>query len=190
MRIVAGLHKGRRLEAPPGLTARPTADRVRQALFDILCHTDLVEMDGAVVVDCFAGSGALGLEALSRGAAHASFLELHPQSMAAIHANIKALGEEARAKVIRADAARPPPASRPCTLAFLDPPYHSGLAVPCLEGLAGRGWLAGNALVVVEIAADEDFPPPAGFEPIEQRDRGAARLVFLVWTGKPAPTSL
>ncbi|CAA7622759.1 16S rRNA (guanine(966)-N(2))-methyltransferase RsmD [Magnetospirillum sp. SS-4] len=179
MRIVAGLHKGRRLEAPPGLTARPTADRVRQALFDILCHTDLVEMEDAVVVDCFAGSGALGLEALSRGAAHASFIELHPRSMAAIHANIRALGEDARARVIHADAARPPPASRPCTLAFLDPPYHSGLAVSCLEGLAARGWLADGALAVVEIAADEEIAAPAGFAVADRRDRGAARLVFL-----------
>jgi 16S rRNA (guanine966-N2)-methyltransferase len=181
MRIVAGRHKGRRLEAPPGLTARPTADRVRQPLFDILTHTDLVELDGAVVVDCFAGSGALGLEALSRGAAHASFLELHPQSLAAIYANIKALGEDGRTTVIRADAAKPPAASRPCTLAFLDPPYHSGLAVACLEGLSARNWLAEGALAVVEVAADETFVPPSGFTETDRRDRGAARLVFLVY---------
>lgn len=186
MRIVAGRHKGRRLEAPAGRIARPTADRVRQALFDILAHTDLVELDGAVVVDAFAGSGALGLEALSRGAAHASFLELHPDSLGAIYANIAALKEEGRTKVIRADAAKPPAAPRPCTLAFLDPPYHSGLVAPCLEALAARGWLADQALVVVEIAADETIAPPAGFTAVDDRDRGAARLVFLVH-GSPPP---
>jgi len=183
MRLVAGRHKGRRLTAPPGRIARPTADRVRQALFDILAHTDLVELDGAVVVDAFAGSGALGLEALSRGADRASFLELHPESLAALHANIAALGEESRTKVIRADAARPPAAPAPCTLALLDPPYHSGLAGPCLAGLAARGWLADQALVVVELAADEDFAAPAGFDVVDSRRHGAAKLVFVVFAG-------
>lgn len=181
MRIVAGLHKGRRLEAPTGRDTRPTADRVRQALFDILMHSDLVEMEGARVVDAFAGSGALGLEALSRGAAHASFLELAAQPLAAIYANVKALKVEGEAKVLRADAAKPPAAPHACTLAFLDPPYHSGLAVPCLEGLAAKGWLADGALVVVEVAADEAFAPPAGFDPVDERPRGAARLAFLVY---------
>jgi 16S rRNA (guanine966-N2)-methyltransferase len=181
MRIVAGRHKGRRLEAPSGRDTRPTADRVRQALFDILVHSDLVEMDGARVVDAFAGSGALGLEALSRGAAHACFIESAAAPLGAIYANVKALGAEAETKVVRADAARPPAAPHACTLAFLDPPYHSGLAVPCLEGLAARGWLEDGALAVVEVAADEDFTPPAGFEPVDERPRGAARLVFLVY---------
>lgn len=187
MRLIAGLHKGRRLEAPPGRIARPTADRVRQALFDILAHTDLVDLDGAVVVDAFAGSGALGLEALSRGAAHASFLELDAQSLAAIYANIKALGEENRTKVIRIDATKPPMAPRRCTLAFLDPPYHSGLIEPCLEALAAKNWLADQALVVVEMAEAETLTPPAGFREVDQRDRGAAKLVFLVHAGEQNP---
>ncbi|CUW37411.1 putative Ribosomal RNA small subunit methyltransferase D [Magnetospirillum sp. XM-1] len=181
MRIVAGLHKGRRLEAPSGRDTRPTADRVRQALFDILVHSDLVEMEDARVVDAFAGSGALGLEALSRGAAHACFLELAAQPLAAVYANVKALREEERTKVIRADAAKPPVAPHACTLAFLDPPYHSGLAAPCLEGLAAKGWLEEGALAVVEVAADEAFTPPAGFEIADERPRGAARLVFVVY---------
>ncbi len=181
MRLVAGRHKGRRLTAPPGRIARPTADRVRQALFDILAHTDLVELEGAVVVDAFAGSGALGLEALSRGAAHVSFLELHAESLAAIYANVTALKEDGRTKVIRADATKPPAAPAPCTLALLDPPYHSGLALPCLAGLAAKGWLAKEALVVVELAEDEDFAPPAGFEAVDTRRHGAAKLVFVVY---------
>jgi len=181
MRIVAGLHKGRRLEAPPGRTARPTADRVRQALFDILAHSPRVDLDGARVVDAFAGSGALGLEALSRGAAEVCFIENHPASVAAIAANIGALDQEDRARIIRADATRPPPAPFACTLAFLDPPYHSDLAAPCLEALAAKGWLAAEALVVVEVAADEAFTPPAGFEAVDERRHGAAKLVFLVF---------
>lgn len=181
MRIVAGLHKGRRLEAPAGRDTRPTADRVRQALFDILVHSDLVEVEEARVLDAFAGSGALGLEALSRGAAHACFIELAAQPLAAIYANVKALKEEARTKVIRADAAKPPVAPHACTLAFLDPPYGKGLVNPCLEGLAAKGWLEDGALAVVEVAADEAFAPPSGFDLVEERPRGAARLVFLVW---------
>ncbi|OAN51101.1 16S rRNA (guanine(966)-N(2))-methyltransferase RsmD [Paramagnetospirillum marisnigri] len=181
MRIVAGRHKGRRLEAPDGRVARPTADRVRQALFDILAHSDLVDMEDAVVVDAFAGTGALGLEALSRGAAQASFIELNAASLGALHANIKALGEDGRAKVIRADATKPPAAPQPCTLAFLDPPYHADLVTPCLDGLAARGWLADDALVVVEVAADETVTPPPGFRLADERERGAARLVFLIY---------
>ncbi|MBI3445313.1 MAG: 16S rRNA (guanine(966)-N(2))-methyltransferase RsmD [Magnetospirillum sp.] len=180
MRIVAGRHRGRRLEAPEGSDTRPTADRVRQALFDILMHSDLVEMEGARVVDAFAGSGALGLEALSRGAAHACFLELAARPLAAIYANVKALKVEAETKVIRADATRPPAAPHACTLAFLDPPYGKGLVPPCLDGLAAQGWLADEALVVVEIATGEDFTAPAGFHLADERPRGAAKLVFLI----------
>ena len=144
-----------------------------------------MDLDGAVVVDAFAGSGALGLEALSRGAVQASFLELHPESLAAMYENIKALREEGRTKVIRADAAKPPAASGACTLAFLDPPYNSALVEPCLAGLAARGWLALDALAVVEVAAEEDVILPAGFEAVDQRRHGAAKLVFVVYRGVP-----
>ena len=181
MRVVAGRYRGRRLAAPTGQGTRPTADRVRQTLFDILMHSDLVELEGARVVDAFAGSGALGLEALSRGASHACFLELAAQPLAAIYANIKALKAEAETKVVRADAAKPPAAPHACSLAFLDPPYHGDLVVPCLTGLAAQGWLEDGALVVVEVAADEDFTPPPGFAIADERPRAAARLVFLVY---------
>lgn len=180
MRIVGGAHRGRRLAAPPGHVARPTADRVREALFNILAHSEHVELDGAVVVDCFAGSGALGLEALSRGAATAFFLESHRDSQAALIANIATLGEQARAAIIRADATMPPPAKAACNLALLDAPYHSGLSGPCLSALARQGWLATGALAMVEVAADEIFTPPAGFEPVDERRYGAVKLVFVI----------
>jgi len=179
MRIVGGKHKGRALQAPDGKIARPTADRARQALFNILAHSDLVELDGAVVVDCFAGSGGLGLEALSRGAASVTFVENHPLSIAAIRANLTTLREDA--EIIRADATKLAKAKRACTLALLDAPYHSDLSAPCLTALAAQGWLVDGALAVVEVAAKEDFTPPPGFTLHDQRIYGAARLIFLLF---------
>lgn len=178
MRIVGGKHKGRVLTAPDGRVARPTADRARQALFNILAHSDLVALDGAHVVDCFAGSGALGLEALSRGAAHVSFVESHPDSIKAIRANLAALKENA--DIIRADATKLPLSKAACTLALVDAPYHSNLSAPCLSALVSGGWLADGALVVVEVAAKEEFQPPPGFDLHDQRIYGAARLIFLL----------
>ena len=179
MRIVGGKHKGRSLQAPDGTVARPTADRARQALFNILAHSDLGELDGAVVVDCFAGSGGLGLEALSRGAATVTFVENHPHSIAAIRANLTTLREQA--EIIRADATKLPMTKAACTLALLDAPYHSDLSAACLTALATQGWLADGALAVVEVAAKEDFTPPPGFTMHDQRIYGAARLIFLLF---------
>lgn len=179
MRIIAGSHRGRRLAAPAGRVARPTADRTREALFNILAHSDHVDLEGATVLDAFAGSGALGLEALSRGAARAFFIENHRDSLAALAANIETLGERQRASIVRTDATKPPLAPTACGLILLDAPYHSGLSGPCLEALARQGWLAEGALAVVEIAADEAFIPPPGFACLDERRYGAAKLVFL-----------
>lgn len=181
MRIVGGRNKGRRLTAPDGRIARPTADRAREALFNILAHSAHVELEDAVVVDAFAGSGALGLEALSRGAAHATFLEMHPASLAAIKANVAELKEAERAVILRADATKPPMAKQACTLALVDAPYNLDLSAPCLAGLARQGWLAPGALAVVEVAAKEAFSPPAGFTVVDERTYGAARLVFVTF---------
>ncbi len=181
MRIVGGRHRGRRLRAPAG--ARPTADRLREALFDILTHggfgggASLVR--GAVVVDAFAGSGALGLEALSRGAARLTCMERDPAACAMIGANAEALGEEARVAVLKADATRPPPAPAPCDLVFLDPPYGKGLALPALAALARAGWIAANAVIAVELAARDPFQPPEGFALVDERRYGRARILFL-----------
>lgn len=177
MRIVGGKHKGRPLAAPDGKIARPTADRARESLFNILAHSDWVALDGARVVDCFAGSGALGLEALSRGAGAVTFVENHPASLAAIRANLDTLREQGR--VMRADATRLPPAPAACDLALVDAPYGRELSAPCLASLAAQGWLAQGALAVVEVAAREDFTPPADFVLADQRVYGAARLIFL-----------
>lgn len=179
MRIVGGSHKGRRLTAPDGRGTRPTSDRARESLFNILAHSPLVELEDALVVDAFAGAGGLGLEALSRGAGHVWFLENHAAALAAIRANVSELREDARTTILRADATKPPPATQPCTLALVDAPYDKELSAPCLSALAARGWLAPGALAVVEVAAREILLPPPGFTIEDERTYGAARVVFL-----------
>lgn len=182
MRIIAGHRRGRRLLAPAGAATRPTADRVRQALFDMLWHAPWAgraAVEDARVLDAFAGTGALGLEALSRGAAHASFLETDRAALAALRANIAACGETERCEVLAADALHPPRATAPpCTLVFLDPPYGRGLAGAALAALGAAGWIAPGALVCAEVEAEAGEPPP-GFARLAERAHGAARLLFL-----------
>ena len=183
MRIVGGSQRGRRLVAPPGEAVRPTSDRAREALFNILSHGELaaegVPFADAAVLDAFAGTGALGLEALSRGAADAVFIEQDREALAILRRNIAALGETARCRVIPGDATRPPRAAAECAVVFLDPPYRSGLAAPALTALAATGWLAPQALVAVELAAREEFAAPPGSHILDERVYGAARLILL-----------
>ena len=182
MRIVAGSHRGRRLAAPAGEAVRPTSDRAREALFDILSHGRFAAAGSPFaeqrVLDAFAGTGAFGLEALSRGASAAAFIENGREALAALRRNIASLGEEERAYVVAGDATRPPRPPFACGLALLDPPYRSGLAALALAALADTGWLVEDALVVVEVAAREPLMMPAGFTIIDERQYGAARLVF------------
>lgn len=182
MRIVAGRHKGRKLVPPEGDAIRPTADRARQALFNILGSPAHATDDGPLprgmaVLDAFAGSGALGLEALSRGAARVVFIDRDPAACRLIERNLATLGE--RGAVLRRDATRPGAAPFACGLAFLDPPYGSALAGPALAALCEDGWLAPDALVSVELGRREGFGPPPGFEPVDERAYGAAKLLLL-----------
>lgn len=184
MRIVAGKHRGRRLETPTGRDVRPTSDRTRQSLFNILSHGDWMAdggdaLTGADVLDAFCGTGALALEALSRGAARAALLDMARPSLDMARRNAEMLGEGANCRFILGDAGRPPPAPFAATLAFLDPPYGRDLAPPALSGLSAAGWLAPGALVCVEVADDDAFAPPPGFETLEQRDYSQARIIFL-----------
>ncbi len=183
MRIVGGVHRGRRLLVPPGEAVRPTSDRAREALFNILSHGKLaaegVPFADRPVLDAFAGTGAVGLEALSRGASAAAFIEGNREAIGALRRNIATLDEGDRAQVIAGDATRPVRAAFACAVAFLDPPYRSGLAGPAITALAAAGWLAADALIVAEVAAREEFPPPIGFTLVDERVYGAARLVFL-----------
>jgi 16S rRNA (guanine966-N2)-methyltransferase len=178
MRIIAGRWRGRVLVAPPTLATRPTADRVRQALFDMLLHAPwggraLVEQ--ATVLDAFAGTGAYGLEALSRGARHATFIEQAPAALTSLRANIRALGVDADCRILASDVAAVPQARVGCGLVFLDPPYGQGLVAMALVRLRAMGWIAAGALIVAETGRDETEPHS---EPLAMRAHGAARLTI------------
>jgi 16S rRNA (guanine966-N2)-methyltransferase len=175
MRIVAGIWRGRTLIAPSGSRTRPTADRARQALFDMLLHApwggrDAVE--GALVLDIFAGTGALGLEALSRGAAHATFIENDRAALSVLRANIAALRAD-RLCTVRPDDALAVTTGTACNLVFLDPPYGNDLVQRALVHLRDAGRIAAGALIVAESGWDE---PPFAWPLLAERRHGAARI--------------
>ena len=182
MSIVAGIWRGRALTAPSGGATRPTADRVRQALFDMLLHAPWGGRDritGATVLDAFAGTGALGLEALSRGAAKAHFIERDQAALAALRGNIARL--RAVAAVHEGEATRPPRGVA-CGLVFLDPPYGQGLVELALAALGAAGWIAPGALVVAETERREALAPwgeDRGGEVLAERNHGMARITVL-----------
>ena len=181
MRIVAGRHRGTKLATPEGRDTRPTSDRVRESLFSILeggRYGDPVR--DAVVVDAFAGSGALGLEALSRGARHAVFIEQDPAAASIIAQNIRRVGRGADVTLHRQDATVfRAPAAEPAHLVLMDPPYRSGLAETAMEVLAAAGWIGPETLIVVETAKGEDLSPGERWEVHESRKSGPARLTFV-----------
>lgn len=182
MRIVGGEFSGRNIRSPSGQDVRPTTDRVREALFNILAHSNC-PLENARVVDLFAGSGALGLEALSRGAAYALFVEENAAPRGAIRTNIETLELDHRTRLFRRDARKlgPLPSDlKPFNLAFLDPPYGCGMAEPALEALINGQWLEPSAWVVVEQRADETLETPIGIEETDQRTYGDTQLRFFV----------
>jgi len=183
MRIIAGKHKGRPLTAPKGQNTRPTSDRAREAIFNVLAHAEWAPpLEGARVIDLFAGSGSLGLEALSRGAAFALFVETDNAARGAIRQNIEAMSLFGNSRLHRRSATqlgrRPANLGAAFDFAFLDPPYNKGLVVPALTELADGGWLSQTAAVMVETAADEglDFQ---GWSVVNERVKGAAKVTFL-----------
>jgi len=188
MRIVSGTFKGRRMVTPTGQNVRPTSDRTRESLFNILAHglADWNgELEGASVVDLFCGTGALGLEALSRGATHVTLIDNAEPVLSTVRKN-SSLGIYAarQTTILKMDATMlaPPPraAHAPCAIAFLDPPYGTGWAVPALGSLKARKWLSSGGLAVAEVGADESLDPPLGYTTLETRCYGAAKLVFLI----------
>jgi 16S rRNA (guanine966-N2)-methyltransferase len=188
MRIVSGAFRGRVLKSPPGLDTRPTSDRARQAVFNILEHAPWSEgLHERRVIDLFAGSGALGLEALSRGCACCVFVETGEAARGAIRENVEALGLFGRTRIHRRDATdlgkRPAGDGPPFELAFLDPPYGKGLGELALAGLADGGWLAPGAVVVFERGVAEPDVAAAGYAVLDTRDYGAARVWFLRFEG-------
>ena len=185
LRIIAGAWRGRSIEVPPGKDIRPTSDRVREALFNRLAHAfsdQGFHLHDARVVDVFAGTGALGLEALSRGAAQVVLLDRNPAAVALLKRNVAKLGAEDRATVMNADGSNLPRAATACNLAFLDPPYDQNLVAPALQSLARQGWLAPGALVTVETDESETVTDVPGYTLLDRRAYGRVALTFLSYT--------
>lgn len=189
LRIIAGKHRGRKLTPLSSGNVRPTAGRAREAIFNILAHaafTPRPVYEDAIVLDAFAGSGVLGLEALSRGARFVSFMERDRAARGVLTANVTALAVTRQTAVLTADALRPPLASAPASLIFLDPPYAEDWASLALTALAAAQWLLPEAVAVVELAAKRDFVPPTSFIPLDERRYGAAKIVFLRYSAATA----
>ncbi len=181
MRVVGGRLRSRPLAGPKSDGLRPTADRLREALFNILIHGYGDPVTNARVLDLFAGTGALGIEAISRGAAYALFVDDGVEARALLRDNVEQLGLGGVTRIFRRDATKLGPAHplEPFSLAFLDPPYRKGLAEKALTAAREGGWLTPNALVVVEEAVDAGFIAPAGFTELERRKYDDTEFVFL-----------
>lgn len=184
MRIVGGKFKGRALVTSDGQNTRPTSDRAREAIFNILAHADWAPtLEGARVMDVFAGSGALGFEAMSRGAGFCLFVETDEAARGAIRDNVETFGLFGTTRVHRRDAAqlglRPGSQAEVFDLVFLDPPYRKGLGEKALDGLISGNWLSENAIIVFERAADEDDFVTDVWQKINVKTYGAAQVLFL-----------
>lgn len=186
MRIIGGKFSGRRIIAPKGMTARPTTDRTRESLFNILAARDDVDFEDARIIDLFAGSGALGLEAMSRGGAWCLFVDTDAGARGAIRDNVEALGLFGCTRIHRRSAAslgaKPAGVGPPFSLAFLDPPYRKDLCEPAMQTLREGGWLAPGAVVVVEQAKDEAPPTLPGFHETDRRRYGDTQIGVYVFT--------
>ena len=183
MRIISGKFKGQAIAAPAGRDTRPTSDRARESLFNVLAHASWApDLEGARVIDLFAGSGALGFEAISRGAAFCLFVETESAARGAIRNNIESFQLFGNTRIHRRSATdlgpKPAGVGEPFTLAFMDPPYNKGLVEPCLATLKTGNWLAPDALVVVETEARETFEHP-GFTEVDTREAGKAKITML-----------
>jgi len=181
MRVIGGRLRGRTIAGPSSRDIRPTADRLRESLFNILMHAYDDLFAGARAIDLFAGTGALGIEALSRGASFVLFIDNGAEARALLRQNVEALGLGGVSKIYRRDATalgslHP---HEPFNLAFLDPPYGQGLAETALASLRDGGWLVADALVIVEEALSAEFVCPAGFDELERRAYGDTEFVLM-----------
>lgn len=187
MRIVAGRFRGLTLASPKDARVRPTSDRVREAIFNVLAHNDFgvgFRLPDVRVLDLFAGTGALGLEALSRGAKYVLFVDDHAESRALIRQNVEAANATGATKIWRRDATGlgllPGNAGGPFELVFLDPPYRKGLVAGALASMREGKWLAPHALIVAEMAEDELFASPDWVESIDERAYGDTKIVLMI----------
>jgi 16S rRNA (guanine966-N2)-methyltransferase len=181
MRIVGGRLKGRGLKGPLAEGLRPTSDRLRESIFNVLAHAYDKCVESARVIDLFAGTGALALEALSRGARFALMVDDSAQARALIRENVEQLGLGGATRLLRRDATKlgDMPTGESYTLAFLDPPYNKGLGERALLALKAGNWLAADALILLEESADATITLPEGFELIEQRAYGVTQILFI-----------
>lgn len=182
MQIAAGVHKGRKLATPKGDDIRPTSARARQAIFDILTHgIDGFSLDDIRVIDLFAGTGALGLEALSRGARYCLFVDDNAAARALIRENIETIGLTGHTKIFRRDATSLGPVAplRPFDLVLMDPPYGLGLGKRALNAILEGGWLNPDAIIVLETRTGTDIAVPEEFELLDQRTHGEAQTLIL-----------
>ena len=181
MRVVGGRLRSRPIASPKSDAIRPTADRLRESLFNILVHAYGDPVDGARVLDLFAGTGALGIEAISRGAAFALFVDDGAEARALLRQNTESLGLGGTTRIFRRDATKLGPAHpiAPFNLVFLDPPYGKGLAEQALASARDGGWLSDKALIVVEEAVASKFTAPEGFEELERRAYDDTEFVML-----------
>lgn len=178
-RIIAGQFRGRRLSVPSGQSVRPTTDRMRERLFSMLGHARYPAIADAKVADIFAGTGALGLEALSRGAAHVTFVENARPSLAVLRANIQTLGVGDISNVLAISAEALPVAKDTYDYIFMDPPYRQGLVTKALRRLQTHGWTSPDTVIICELASDETLELPAGCELLDDRSQGQQRILFL-----------
>ena len=185
MRIVAGRFKGTALAAPKSDATRPTSDRLRETIFNILAHGLNVDLEGARVLDLFAGTGALGFEALSRGARHCTFIEEAVAARGVIRRNMETLGLNGVAKIFRRDATRlgDPGTIDPFQLVFADPPYGKGLGEKALVSAASGGWLVPGAICVLEERSSVQIEIPDGFTEEDRRVAGDSQVLFLRFGG-------
>jgi 16S rRNA (guanine966-N2)-methyltransferase len=181
VRVVGGKLRSRPLAGPKSDAIRPTSDRLREALFNILTHAYGDPVTGARVLDLFAGTGALGIEATSRGAAYALFVDEGVEARAVLRDNVESLGLGGVTRIFRRDATRLGPVHplKPFSLVFLDPPYGKGLAEKALSAARDGGWLEPDALMVVEEAASAEFKAPDGFVELERRRYDDTEFVFV-----------
>ena len=176
MRIIGGKNKGKKLILPDEAITRPTTDRVRESLFNILSHHPDFDWNEAYVLDAFAGSGALGLEALSRGATHVTFVESHPKIIPILKKNMETIPGDK--KLLTHPIENILPTFRPMDLVFLDPPYKKGIEIPILTHLKNQGWINNGTLVCLEMHRQDDLPEIHWFQCLDHRQYGQTKIIF------------
>lgn len=196
MKVTGGKYKGKRIEAGEERTLRPTSSMIREVIFNILKHGRFMKdenfihddnpslIEGRNVIDIFCGTGALGIEALSRGAVHLTLVDQNAKTLSMARENIKNIGEEANTSFIRSDSTMLPIANRKCHLAFIDPPYSKGLANPALNSLKNGGWLDKGAVIVLEQGKQDEPKPPEGFRIVDDRVHDRTRVTILQYLGE------